>query len=217
MHNPFFVVSDSAISDHACRIMHVRVYKARLLDDNENRKGNDMKETLEIRKLNQGNETYRKTGSIDLRLKTARDGQHPYAVVICCSDSRVIPEQIFSATIGDLFVIRVAGNVLDKHQLGSVEYAAAHLGCKLIIMLGHTGCGAVAAALDDHAEGFITYITDDIRKAIGKVKDPNEACRLNVLNGVQRIRREFADHPEVSKAEILGAIYDIESGKVSWL
>ena len=103
--------------------MHVRVYKARLLDDNENRKGNDMKETLEIWKLNQGNETYRKTGSIDLRLKTARDGQHPYAVVICCSDSRVIPEQIFSATIGDLFVIRVAGNVLDKHQLGCGECA----------------------------------------------------------------------------------------------
>ena len=176
-----------------------------------------MKETPEIQKLNVGNRTYQKTGNIELRLKTAREGQHPYAIVICCSDSRVIPEQIFSASIGDLFVIRVAGNVLDKHQLGSVEYAAAHLGCKLIIMLGHTGCGAVAAALDGHAEGYIAYITDDIRKAIGKVRDPNEACRLNVLNGVERIKKEFADHPEVSKAEVLGAIYDIESGQVSWL
>ena len=175
-----------------------------------------MTESL-IGKLTQGNREYLKTGSIDLRLRTARDGQHPYAIVICCSDSRVIPEQIFSASIGDLFVIRVAGNVLDNHQLGSIEYAAGHLGCKLIVMLGHTGCGAVAAALDDHSEGYVSYITDDIRSAIGEEKDPLEACRLNVLHGVDRIRMEFALHPEISDADVRGAVYDIESGLVSWL
>ena len=73
---------------------------------------------------------------------SAAEGQKPYAIVISCSDSRVIPEAIFSAGIGDLFVIRVVGNVLDNHQLGSIEYAAEHLGVKLIVMLGHTGCGA---------------------------------------------------------------------------
>ena len=170
-----------------------------------------------IRKLTEGNKNYRNTGSVELRLKTASEGQHPYAIVICCSDSRVIPEQIFSATIGDLFVIRVAGNVLDNHQLGSIEYAASHLGCKLIIMLGHTGCGAVAAALAGHADGYISYITEDIQKAVGDQKDPNEACRLNVIHGVDRIRSEFALHPEISDADVRGAVYDIESGLVSWL
>ena len=164
-----------------------------------------------IQRLCKGNKDYQKSGSVELRLKTAKEGQHPYAIVICCSDSRVIPEQIFSAGIGELFVIRVAGNVLDNHQLGSIEYAASHLGCKLIIMLGHTGCGAVAAALEGHSEGFVASITDDIRKAIGDEKNPNEACRLNVLHGVARIREEF------SKADVRGAIYEIESGEVSWL
>ena len=170
-----------------------------------------------IRRLTEGNREYQGTGSIALRLRTAKEGQHPYAIVICCSDSRVIPERIFSADIGELFVIRVAGNVLDRHQLGSIEYAAAHLGCKLIVMLGHTGCGAVGAALEGHAEGYVASITDDIRAAIGDEKDPYEACRLNVVCGVDRIRRAFADHPEMADADVRGAIYDIESGEVRWL
>ena len=86
------------------------------------------------------------------RRETAEEGQRPYAIVIACSDSRVIPEQIFGAGLGELFVVRVAGNVLDRHQLGSVEYAAAHLHCRMILMLGHTGCGAVGAALSGGGE-----------------------------------------------------------------
>ena len=164
-----------------------------------------------------GNRKYLAAGDSVLREDTALNGQHPYAVVICCSDSRVIPEQIFSADIGDLFVIRVAGNVLDRHQLGSIEYAAAHLGCKLILLLGHTGCGAVGAALSGHADGFIRYITDDILEAIGDVRDAVLACRLNVQHGVQRIRDEFATHPEMPDVEIAGAVYDICSGEVDWL
>ena len=166
-----------------------------------------------IRKLTEGNRQFMDSGSIGLRLRTAKEGQHPYAVVVCCSDSRVIPEQIFNASIGDLFVIRVAGNVLDRHQLGSIHYAADHLGCRLIIMLGHTGCGAIAAALDGHVEGYVSYSTDDILKAIGDVRDPDEACRLNVLHGVQLIRETVAS-PAV---EVRGAVYDIVSGKVTWL
>ena len=82
-----------------------------------------------------------------LRRTTFEHGQHPYAIVLACSDSRVIPEAIFSAGIGELFVIRVAGNVVDNHQLGSIEYAEDHLGCNLVVVLGHTACGAVDAAL----------------------------------------------------------------------
>ena len=151
------------------------------------------------------------------RKQTAENGQDPYAIVICCSDSRVIPEQIFGASIGDLFVIRVAGNVLDDHALGSVEYAAAHLGVKLVLMMGHTNCGAVGAALEGGAEGFIRSITDDIREAIGDEKDPVRASELNVLHGVKRLKDTFGEHQEMQDVEITGAMYDIRTGEVRWL
>ena len=178
-----------------------------------------------VDRLSAGNRQYvtasRSGGDVSpaIRRRTAAGGQHPYAIVIACSDSRVIPESIFSAGIGELFVIRVAGNVLDKHQLGSIEYAAAHLRCKLILVLGHTGCGAVSAALTGGGDGFIRYITDEILSAIGEERDPDAACCLNVGHAVDTIRREFADHPEIPSADldILGAVYDVASGEVRWL
>ena len=96
-----------------------------------------------LEKLKAGNQRYLSAtanpGDVSpkIRHKTCTEGQEPYAIVITCSDSRVIPESVFSAGIGELFVIRVAGNVMDKHQLGSVEYAADHLGCNLVVVLGH--------------------------------------------------------------------------------
>lgn len=176
----------------------------------------DISESVRAR-LIAGNRRYLQTSDAIRRINTAENGQHPYAIVICCSDARVIPEEIFSATLGDLFVIRVAGNVLDKHQLGSIEYASMHLHCGHIIVLGHTGCGAVAAALGGGGEGFIQYVTDDILKAIKDERDPDEACRINVRHAVARLKREFQHHPEVGKAEIEGAIYDIRSGEVQWI
>lgn len=103
-------------------------------------------------------------------MHTSKNGQKPYAVIVSCSDSRVIPECIFSAGIGDLFVIRVAGNVIDKYQLGSIEYAAEHLCCKLVVVLGHTQCGAVGAA-KGKCGGFVGFITDEIRRAVGTETD----------------------------------------------
>ena len=154
-----------------------------------------------------------------IRRETAENGRHPKAIVIACSDSRVIPEAIFNAGIGELFTIRVAGNVLDKHQLGSIEYAAAHLHCPLILVLGHTGCGAVSAALSGGGEGYIQYITDEILLAVGEERDPDRACVLNVEHAVETIRQAFADHPEIPSAalDIRGAVYDIRSGQVTWL
>ena len=152
------------------------------------------------------------------RLKaTADNGQQPFAIVVCCSDSRVIPEQIFGAEIGDIFVIRVAGNVLDRHQLGSIEYAAGHLDCNHIIVLGHTGCGAVTAALSGGGDGFIQYITDDILEAVGSERDPYKACCMNVEHSVERLRKEFDEHPEIGGVVIEGAVYDIRNGEVQWL
>lgn len=182
-----------------------------------------MEQTL-IERLRAGNRRYRsgeKAGNLSAaaRLETAEHGQHPAAIVIACSDSRVIPEAIFDAGIGELFTIRVAGNVLDRHQLGSIEYAAAHLQCKLILVLGHTGCGAVQAALSGGGEGYIQYITDEILLAVGEERDPDRACRLNVTHAVETIRRAFRDHPEIPSANlhIRGAVYDIRSGEVDWL
>ena len=170
-----------------------------------------------IERMTAGNRTYMRTSDASRRLDTAENGQHPYAIVICCSDARVIPEQIFDAALGELFVIRVAGNVLDNHQMGSIEYAAAHLGCRLVVMLGHTGCGAVAAALAGSADGFIRYITEDILEAVGPERDPDAACRLNVAHSVTKLRTEFAEHPEMTGIRITGAVYDIRSGAVTWL
>ena len=133
-----------------------------------------MNEKIRIR-LSEGNRRYMESADEALRVDLAEHGQHPFAIVIACSDSRVIPEQIFDAVPGELFVIRVAGNVLDKHQLGSVEYAAGHLHCDTVIVLGHTGCGAVGAALSDGGEGYIKYITDEIQSAIGGERDPDRA------------------------------------------
>ena len=184
-----------------------------------------MKHPELIERLKAGNARYlaegRSSGDVSpaARLRTAEHGQQPYAIVISCSDSRVLPECLFSAGIGDLFVIRVAGNVLDKHQLGSIEYAAGHLHCKLILVLGHTGCGAVSAAISGGGEGFIQYITDEILAAIGETRDPAEASRLNVRHAVESIRQEFADHPEIPSGDldIAGAVYDLASGRIEWL
>ena len=145
-----------------------------------------------IEHLLAGNRRYRESSDAALREQTAVHGQHPRAIVVACSDARVIPEEIFDAVLGELFVIRVAGNVLDNHQLGSIEYAAAHLGCPLVVVLGHTRCGAVGAALHGESDGFIRYITDEIAAAIGDERDPLRACEKNVLHAVGRIARPAA-------------------------
>ncbi|MCR5760406.1 MAG: carbonic anhydrase [Sphaerochaetaceae bacterium] len=170
-----------------------------------------------ITKLLEGNSSFLNT-SKEIRTETAKNGQHPYAIIITCSDSRVIPEAIFNAGIGELFVIRVAGNVIDNHQLGSIEYASEHLGTKLIMVLGHTHCGAVDAAINHDPEGYIKYITDDIRKAIGKERDPYKACCLNVKHCVSIIESSLEIQKEEKEGlKVVGAVYDIETGKVKLL
>ena len=129
----------------------------------------------------------------------------------------MIPESIFNAGIGDLFVIRVAGNVMDDHQLGSVEYAAHHLGVKLIVVLGHNHCGAVDAAVNHNPNGYIKFITDEIKKAIGDEKDEYKACCLNVKHSMEIIENSFEIHREEEHGlKVVGAVYHIENGKVDF-
>lgn len=150
--------------------------------------------------------------SPEKRLHTSVNGQKPYAVIISCSDSRVIPECIFSAGIGDLFVIRVAGNVIDNHQLGSVEYAVEHLGCKLVVVLGHTQCGAVGASLKQNG-GYVKFITDEIRQAVGEEKDEVKASILNVKRSVCKIETLLK---KTDGLQIIGALYHTDSGEVDF-
>lgn len=172
-----------------------------------------------LKKLQQGNEAYlnAKTNpgniSPEIRKDTCENGQFPYAVVVTCSDSRVIPESIFSAGIGELFTIRVAGNVIHDFELGSIEYAADHLGSKLVVVLGHTNCGAVGAAIGGGAEGFIKSITDEIKSAIGDETDGYKASCLNVNNSIKRI----SDSIHIPGLKVVGAIYDIKGGSVEFL
>ena len=178
-----------------------------------------------LQKLKEGNARYMKlthsNGDIspEIRKRTWLYGQHPYAIIITCSDSRVIPEAIFDANMGDLFVIRLAGNVIDAHQLGSIEYAAGHLGCPLIVVLGHTHCGAVDAAINHDPEGFIKFITDEIRLAIGDTKDPHEGCIRNVNHSLSLIQHslEIRHVEEEHHMAAIGAVYDLESGVVEFL
>ena len=109
--------------------------------------------------------------------------------------------------------------VLDNHQLGSIEYAASHLDANVIVVLGHTRCGAVSATIKGAEEGYIRYITEDIRVAIGSEKDDYKATVLNVKHGVSVIRQAFREHPEIPSEglDIVGAVYNVESGKVDWL
>lgn len=175
-----------------------------------------------LEKLKTGNERYldaeSNPGDISpkIRRKTCDEGQTPYAIVITCSDSRVIPESIFMAGIGELFTIRVAGNVMDNHQLGSVEYAADHLGCNLVVVLGHTHCGAVGAALSSKPSGFVKYITDEILKAVGDEKDELTACRLNVKNSVSVIKEQLK-LTDADNLKVCGAVYHIDTGRVEFM
>lgn len=176
-----------------------------------------------IEKLKEGNKRYldatSNPGDISsmIRKKTCEEGQVPYAIVITCSDSRVIPESIFSAGIGEIFTIRVAGNVIDNHQLGSVEYAAGHLGTNLVVVLGHSHCGAVGAAMGEgDPEGYVKFITDEIRRAIGDEKDELKASCLNVEQSVSRIK-DSLNYDGDSDVKVCGALYHIDSGKVEFL
>lgn len=176
-----------------------------------------------ISRLKEGNKLYVAADTFHMDVSPTllehftKNGQEPYAIIIGCSDSRVIPERIFHAAIGDLFTIRVAGNVIDDHQLGSIEYAAGHLGTNLIVVLGHTQCGAVTAAIHHDPEGYIKFITDEIKQAIGSETDDYQAALLNVRRSVEIIKASLKiQKDEENGLKVVGAIYRIEDGTVEF-
>lgn len=158
--------------------------------------------------------------------KKLLEGQHPFAAVLCCSDSRVPPELLFDQGPGDLFVVRVAGNVLDVAVTGSIEYAVNHLEVPLVLVLGHSCCGAVTAALQQgREEGQIPSILEKIAPAVDAVKRKKGDLLDNAI--IENIRRTVgalkACGPIIStasknkKVQIYGACYNLESGQVDFI
>lgn len=153
-------------------------------------------------------------------------GQKPFAIVVGCSDSRVGPEVIFDQKVGDIFVVRTAGEVVDPVGIGSIEYAVAHLGSPLILVLGHERCGAVAAAVANSQEpGHIPAVLRAIEPAVQETKgqpgDPvhNAVCAqaLNVARQLQNSGPILKEAVQSGKLRIVAALYNLDSGKVSLL
>jgi len=155
------------------------------------------------------------------RAETA-DGQHPFAVVLGCADSRTSPEIIFDQTIGDLFVVRTAGNLVDDHALGSIEYAVEHLGTRLIVVLGHTKCGAVTAAMgSETAPGHVGSLVRDIQPAVKATKGKSgDATTLAVAENARLMAEKIRHDAELGdlakEVRIISAVYNLDSGKVEW-
>ena len=154
-------------------------------------------------------------------------GQKPMATILSCSDSRVPPEIVFDQGLGDLFVVRVAGNIAEAHGVGSIEYAVEHLGSRLIVVLGHERCGAVDATLKGgEAHGHIQWLVDAIRPAVEKAKGKpgdalDNAVTSNVAMTVEQLKSSMMPSLGVMLAErgvkIVGARYDLDSGVVELL
>ncbi|MGL4762673.1 MAG: carbonic anhydrase [Sarcina sp.] len=156
------------------------------------------------------------------RRKELESGQHPYATIVSCSDSRVTPALVFNAGLGDIFDIRLAGNVVDDSALGSIEYAVDHLHTPVIVVMGHENCGAVTAAYDQvvkgqQAHGHVEDLVEEIEPAINKNGTIDQAIRKNVVDVVAEVKKD----PVVAKAikdgqvKVVGAYYDLD-GKVTF-
>jgi len=166
------------------------------------------------------------------QVRNSTMGQYPKAVILSCLDSRVPVEDVFDRGIGDIFVGRVAGNFVNEDLLGSMEFGCKVAGAKLILVLGHEHCGAVKAAIDDVELGNITAMLSKIKPAVELVSDfkgektskneafVHEVCESNVKNTINQIRinshilKEMEDNGEI---KIVGAVYDLDDGEVTFL
>ena len=152
--------------------------------------------------------------------------QHPHAEILSCADSRVPPELIFDQGLGDLFVVRVAGNVAQDTEIGSLEYGAEHLHIPLLVVLGHESCGAVTAAVqggaaEGHIATLISLIKPAVERSRGMSGDPvANAVRSNVQMVVQQLRSStpvLSEKVARGKLKIVGAVYSLKTGAVTWL
>jgi carbonic anhydrase len=165
------------------------------------------------------------------RLHEVAAGQHPRAVVLTCSDSRVLPEALFDQGLGDLFVVRVAGNVANNDEIASCEYAVEHFSTPVLVVLGHSSCGAVSAVVNhehvpEDIQRMVVHIggaVDRVRKEQPQLKGPEliaASVKANVLETVDDLKRgcsEISDRVREGKLKLLGAVYSLDNGRVSGL
>ncbi|MES2847777.1 MAG: carbonic anhydrase [Bacteroidota bacterium] len=160
-------------------------------------------------------------------INQTRDGQYPFAVILSCMDSRTSSELIFDQGLGDLFSIRVAGNIVNNDILASIEYAVKYVGSKVLMVLGHTGCGAIKSAKQGVEDGYITGLLHRIHPAISKamLAEPDKylfddaVAYTNVESSLEQILHQSAIVKELfKKGEIglIGGVYNIDNGKVDF-
>lgn len=191
-----------------------------------------------IELLKEGNQRFVEKNPVhrDLlkQVEQTATGQYPFATILSCIDSRVPAELIFDQGVGDIFSVRVAGNIVNEDLLGSMEFACKLAGTRAIVVLGHTACGAVKGACDDARLGNLTTLLSKIKPAVQAVTEPEEAenrtsmnptfvdtvAATNVRLTLENIRKlspvlkEMEDYGEI---RIVGAMYDVSSGKVTFL
>jgi len=180
-------------------------------------------------RLARGNEMYLTEGrgwtdlSPERRIEVTQHGQRPFAAIVTCSDSRVPPEHIFSAGLGDIFVVRSAGNVVGDFERGAIEFAAQHLGVPLVVVMGHSQCGAVAAALARREEAVagdsLAAVVREIREGLGDACGADEAVRANIQQSIRRILESaiVTQMVEAGRLMVTGAEYDLRTGLVEFL
>ena len=155
------------------------------------------------------------------RSETAQS-QHPFAIIVGCADSRTSPEIIFDQHMGDLFVVRTEGNLVDDYALGSIEYAVEHLGARLIVVLGHERCGAVQAALDSKgAAGHVGKLIHDIQPAVKAARnnggDPlKNAVQENARFVSRKIQKKAHLAELATQVRLVTGYYDLDTGEVTW-
>lgn len=188
--------------------------------------------------LKEGNARFLENKKADRNLLTqvsqTAGGQYPFATILSCIDSRVSAELIFDQGVGDIFSVRVAGNIVNEDLLGSMEFACKLAGTKVIVVLGHTSCGAVKGACDDAQMGNLTVLLSRIKPAVQAVSEPQDpkmrnsknldfvdhVARVNVNMTIEDIRRKSQVLQEMEKfgeIQIRGAMYDVKSGKVTFM
>jgi len=191
-----------------------------------------------IELLKEGNERFvaNSMASRDLldQVNDTATGQYPFATVLSCIDSRVSAELIFDQGVGDIFSARVAGNIVNEDLLGSIEFACKLAGTKVLVILGHTACGAVKGACDDAKLGNLTILLDKIKPAVNAVSEPSDASLRNSKNidfvnkvavknvhmtieNTRKMSPVLKEMEENGEIKIVGAMYDIKDGSVSFL
>lgn len=192
---------------------------------------------LAIQLLKDGNKRFVENTKINRNLmeqvNQTSEGQYPFATILSCIDSRVSAELVFDQGIGDIFSIRIAGNIVNKDILGSMEFASKVAGTKAIVVLGHTNCGAVKGACDGVELGNLTHLLDKITPAMDLIDDPKEkslrnsknidfvdaVANANVDRTVEMIRKNspiLAEMEQDGAIKIISGMYDIQTGVVSF-